>query len=150
MKYIETASLRKWLHHVTSTSEILRVPFQIMWQQKWKSGCHQFRTPHDADTRVCSACPLSEPHALRHLHDYQLQQPAGACPLLPMLQGCRLLCLKSIEFLQLWRITAAGCLNQWVNLIPRLVPFFDPLHGGDSPKTVTMKTYENNRCRMDL
>ena len=58
------------------------------------------------------------------------------------------MCLKSIEILQLWRITAAGCLNQRVNLIPRLAPFFNPLHGVDSPKNGTMKTTMAIWCYM--
>ena len=38
---IHRNSIKKWLHHITSTSEILRVPFQIIGQQ-WNLGCHQF------------------------------------------------------------------------------------------------------------
>ena len=58
------------------------------------------------------------------------------------------MCLKSIEILQLWRITAAGCLNQRVNLIPRLAPFFNPLHGVDSPKNGKMITTMAIWCYM--
>lgn len=58
------------------------------------------------------------------------------------------MCLESIEILQLWRITAAGCLNQRVNLIPRLAPFLNPLHGVASPKNGTMKTTMAIWCYM--